>query len=100
MTWVRNDKRGCILEIHAQPQARKNELVGLHNDRLKVKIKSPPVDGKANECLVEYFVELLGLSRSAVTLLRGETSRQKQLLIVGVTAEEVTATLSGLINLA
>jgi uncharacterized protein (TIGR00251 family) len=93
MTWIRPDKSGCIIDVHAQPQARKNEVVGLHNDRLKVKIKSPPVDGKANECLTEFIAELLNLNRSAVELIKGETSRQKQLLIHGMNPETAEALL-------
>ncbi|MEY4615792.1 MAG: hypothetical protein RJB66_752 [Pseudomonadota bacterium] len=93
MGWIRSDKKGCIIDVHAQPQARKNEVVGLHNDRLKVKIKSPPVDGKANECLTEFVAELLNLNRSAVELIKGETSRQKQLLIHGMSPETAEALL-------
>lgn len=93
MSWLRMDKLGVIVEIHAQPQARKNEVVGLHNDRLKVKIKSPPVDGKANECLIDYLADLLGTSRSKIRILKGETSRQKQVLLVGLTLEEVESQL-------
>lgn len=88
MAWIRPDKNGCIIDIHAQPGARKSEIVGLHNDRLKVKIKSPPVDGKANECLVEYLADVLSLSRSSVELLKGETSRQKQVRVYGLTPEQ------------
>lgn len=89
MAWIRSDRNGCIIEVHAQPQARKNEVVGLHNDRLKIKIKSPPVDGKANECLTEFIAELLNLNRSRVELIKGETSRQKQLLIHQMSPEQV-----------
>lgn len=89
MAWIRDDKNGCIIEIHAQPQAKKNEVVGLHNDRLKVKIKSPPVEGKANECLIEFLADLLNVSRSSVTLLSGETSRQKKLHVRGLFSAQV-----------
>jgi uncharacterized protein (TIGR00251 family) len=93
MPWIRNDKNGCVIELHIQPQARKNEIVGLHGDRLKIKIKSPPVDGKANECLVEFLAELLDVNQSAVELLRGETSRQKQVLLHGLSIDTVEALL-------
>ena len=93
MPWIRADKNGCTIDIHAQPQAHKNEVVGLHNDRLKVKVKSPPVDGKANDCLVEFIAQTLGLNRSRVELLKGSSSRQKQLLIVGMSPEAVEAVL-------
>jgi uncharacterized protein (TIGR00251 family) len=89
MTWIRPDKQGCLIEIHAQPQARKNEIIGLHNERLKIKIQSPPVDGKANEMLIEFLAETLKVSRSRLRLTKGETSRQKQVLVEGMTPAEV-----------
>jgi uncharacterized protein (TIGR00251 family) len=93
MTWIRSEKTGCIIELHVQPQARKNEIVCIHNNRLKVKIKSPPVDGKANESLIEFIAETLGLRISALELIKGETSRQKQILVHGVTASQVETML-------
>lgn len=89
MSWIRFDKKSCIIEIHAQPQAKKNEIVGLYNDRLKVKIKSPPVDGKANECLIEFIAKVVGVNRSSVELLKGESSRQKQIRISGLNLKQI-----------
>ncbi len=93
MAWIRFDKNGCLIDIHVQPGARKNEIVGLHNDRLKIKIKSPPVDGKANECLVEYLADALSLSRSSVELVKGDASRQKQVRVYGLTPDQAEALL-------
>lgn len=70
------------LEVHVQPGAKRTEAVGLHGDRLKVRLAAPPVDGKANEALLDFVAESLGVSRSAVTLLRGQTNRQKTVGIV------------------
>ena len=44
-----------IIECYIQPQSSKNELVGLYNGKLKIKITAPPVDGKANECLIKFL---------------------------------------------
>lgn len=65
------------LEVHVQPGAKTTEAVGLHGDRLKVRLAAPPVDGKANDALLAFVAESLGVPRSAVTVVRGQTSRQK-----------------------
>jgi len=69
------------LEVHVQPGAKTTEAVGLHGHRLKVRLAAPPVDGKANEALLTFVAESLGVPRSRVTLLRGQTSRQKTVAI-------------------
>lgn len=66
-----------ILKIHLQPGAKKNEIVGMHGDAVKIKIKAPPVEGKANEALIEFLSETLGVARSKIEIVRGHTSRQK-----------------------
>lgn len=67
--------------MYIQPGASKSEVVGLHGERLKVKIKAPPVDGEANKCLIEYMSKVLGISKSQCELIQGETSRQKTLYV-------------------
>lgn len=74
----------ALLEVHVQPGARKTEPAGMHGGRLKVRLAAPPVDGKANRALTDWAAEWLGVPRSAVTLVRGETSRKKTLRIEGL----------------
>lgn len=85
---------GVTLACHVQPGARRSEVVGFHGDALKIKIAAPPVDGAANEELARFVAEKLGVRGSAVSLLKGATSRQKVLLIKGVTLEAVAAMLT------
>lgn len=73
--------------LHAQPNSSKNQIVGLHGDRLKIKLKSPPVDGKANECLIEFLSEMLEISKSKIHLIKGQTGREKNLFIEGLSKE-------------
>ncbi len=70
------------LRVRVQPGARKNELVGVYNDRLKLKIAAPAVDNKANKALVQYLAEVLDLRKSQISLTAGTTSRDKTLAIV------------------
>jgi hypothetical protein len=70
-----------ILELHVQPGAKRDEVVGLHGERLKIRTSAPPVDGRANRHLLDFLAQCFGVPKSAVSLLRGETSRQKTVRI-------------------
>lgn len=75
---------GIRLKIQVQPGASKSEIAGLHAGRLKVRIKSPPVDGKANTALVEFFADVFGVGKSWVKLIAGVSARSKTVEILGV----------------
>lgn len=66
-----------LLTLHIQPGAKKTEVCGLHGDALKIRLAAPPVDGKANAALLAFVADRLGLSKSAVSLKSGQTSRRK-----------------------
>lgn len=83
----------CTLVIKAIPNAPRSEVVGWLGDALKVKVHAPPVEGRANEVLREFLADELGLPRRAVTVLRGDTSRQKLLRIDGLSLAEVRVKL-------
>ncbi len=80
-SWLKNHDRGTVLLLYIQPGASSNALAGIHGDRLKVKIKAPPREGEANEGLQEYFSGILRIPKSKIYLIRGESSRQKDLLV-------------------
>ena len=65
-----------------QPKASRDALVGLYGERLKVQISAQPVDGKANKHLLKYIAKEFGVAKVQVSLIRGESSRQKTLAIV------------------
>ncbi len=69
------------LTLRVQPGARRSALVGIYGDRLKVAVKAPPVDGKANAELVRLIASLVGLPRKAVTLSSGQAARDKRVTI-------------------
>jgi uncharacterized protein len=71
------------------PRARKTELGGVRDDALVVRLAAPPVEGAANEALVDYFAALLRLPRRAVRIVSGERGRRKRIALAGVTAEAV-----------
>lgn len=72
---------GVTLSLYIQPGASSSMISGLHGDRLKIKIKAPPVDGEANKELIRFLGDFFSLSSKKVHLLQGETSRQKVVLL-------------------
>ena len=89
MSWITENNTGVILDIHASPRAARNQIQGLHGDALKVRLQAPPVDGKANETLVEYIAEVLDIPRRQIALISGETNRHKRLAVRGISARAV-----------
>lgn len=80
------------LAVHVQPRASRNAVVGWHGDALKVALTAPPVDGAANAALIAFIAEHFGLKRSQISLVRGDSSRQK-LLALAVDPVELAAKL-------
>ena len=81
MNWYRIGRDGVSLQVQAQPGAKRTEVGGLQGDFIKVRLASPPVDGKANECLVRFLAQRLGVKKSQVTITRGLSSRRKTVLV-------------------
>lgn len=84
---------GIEIACHVQPRASRSRVAGLHGNAIKFQLAAPPVDGAANRALCELCAELLGVARSAVEIVRGETSRHKTVRVRGVTAERARAIL-------
>lgn len=76
-TYITKNESGILLKLYIQPGASKNQVAGEFGDPLclKIKIKSPPVEGTANKELVKFLSKTFGLSKSKFNLIRGETSR-------------------------
>lgn len=69
------------LTLRVQPRASRDEIAGVQGGRLKVRITAPPVDGKANAHLIRFLAREFKVPRSRITLLAGETGREKRLRI-------------------
>jgi uncharacterized protein (TIGR00251 family) len=85
------------LAIKAIPNAPRSQVVGWLGEALKVKVHAPPVEGRANEVLCEFLADTLGVPRRAVTVLRGDTSRQKLVRIEGLSPTDLKARLAQVI---
>ena len=75
------DKVGLKFNIYVQPRSSRNQVVGLHGDALKVKIKAPPVEGAANKMCIAVLAKALNVPKSAVEIVSGHSARTKRLLI-------------------
>ena len=75
------------IQVQIQLRSSKDQIIGIHNGRLKIKISAPPVDGKANQNLIEFIAKALGVSKSKVEILKGHTSKLKTLKVSGITQE-------------
>ena len=70
-----------VLSLHVQPKASKDEWAGLHGERLKLRIKAPPIDGKANQHLLKFMASEFGVKQCACMLLTGDSGRDKRVAI-------------------
>ncbi|MBK8002884.1 MAG: YggU family protein [Gemmatimonadetes bacterium] len=86
-------KDGIRIALQVQPRASRSEVLGLQGDALKVRVQAPPVEGAANQAVVELVAEALGVRRGAVSLVAGETGRRKVVAVAGITAAEAARRL-------
>lgn len=84
---------GVVINVRAAPRSSRAGLDGTLGDALKVRIRSAPVDGKANKELIEVLADAFGLPKSAVAFKGGETSKTKRLLLRGITKDTILSRL-------
>lgn len=87
MTDIRKEPQVTI-EVQVQPRSSRDEVLGLQNGRIKVRVTAPPEGGRANERLREVIARELGVPKSRVEIVRGETSRLKTVRISGLGRDE------------
>ncbi len=81
-SWRRAESNGSVvLDIHVIPRASRTAVDGTHDGALKIRLHAPPVDGQANQALLEWLADRLGIARRDIELLRGATARRKQLRV-------------------
>ncbi len=90
---VTEGKEGCTFQVRAVPRSRRDEVVGLYGDALKIRLTAPPERGKANQALQEFLAGRLGVSLSDVEIISGHTSRRKRVRVRGVSADAIRALL-------
>jgi len=96
--FIRDVADGCMLSVRVHPGAKTNAVTGLHADAVKISLNAPPSDGRANDALIAFIAERVGLPRARVALISGLASRSKVLRITGKSAAEVREALFPVIN--
>lgn len=90
-------EKPTTIAIHVHPNARRTEIARFAEGVWYIRVAAPAVEGKANEALLRFLSEVLGVSKTSLTIKRGTTGRWKAVSIVGLTQEEATKRLeSGL----
>jgi uncharacterized protein (TIGR00251 family) len=85
---IRPAKGGCQLPVRVRPRAGLSAIEGVHGGALKVSVREPPEDGKANRAVRRLLASVLQIPTGSVTLISGARSREKLLLIVGLSEQE------------
>ena len=86
---------GVTFAVQVVPRASKNEIAGIHGDALKIRLTAPPVEGKANEALIAFLAQRLGVRKGQVEIVAGATSRRKMIRVIDLSAQEVKEILLG-----
>jgi uncharacterized protein len=81
---LQESAQGISFSVKVHPRARKNAITGTLGDALKLALTAPPVEGRANQAVIEFFADLFDIPRSSVTIASGETSRNKVVRVAGL----------------
>jgi hypothetical protein len=90
---IQESAGGVTFAVRVIPRSSRNQVAGVSDDALKLKLTAPPVEGAANEALIGFLAERLGVRKSAVSIISGERNRSKTVRVEGVTRERVEKVL-------
>ncbi len=97
-TCVKDSPQGALIMVQAVPRSSRTEIVDIQQERCRIKVKAPPVDGEANAALVEALAKIFGLPKRSVVQTKGQSGRQKTFLLSGKSREEVCAIIDRIIS--
>jgi uncharacterized protein (TIGR00251 family) len=93
---IRETETGVVFRIRVVPRASRCEPAGFQDDALKLRITSPPVEGKANEACIALLAEMLGVKKARVAIISGHASRTKTVAVEGLKVTEIAALIAAL----
>ncbi len=99
MECIRDTREGAALHVLVQPKSSRNDVEGLFDGLLKIRLTAPPIEGKANRACLDYLAKLLNIPKSSMSVSVGLKSRTKTICIVGYSAEEIRIKLTPLLQL-
>jgi len=95
---VRETREGASFAVRVSPRASRTAIVGVTGDgkdaAVRIALQAPPVEGRANAALIEFLAELLGVARSAIVIVGGESARTKRIVVRGRDAMEVATAIA------
>jgi uncharacterized protein (TIGR00251 family) len=91
---IQESAKGVSFAVKVQPRGRKNAITGTVGEAIKLAITAPPVEGKANQAVIEFFANFFEIPRSSVSIASGETSRNKVIRVSGISAQHVRERLA------
>jgi uncharacterized protein len=86
---VREEAGAVTFDVLVQPRASRAKIGPVHDDRLKIAVTSPPVDGEANAAVIELLAKRLGVAKGAVAVIAGASSRRKTVRVIGVSRTQI-----------
>lgn len=92
---IEESASGVRFRVRVQPRASETGIAGAHGDAIRVRIAAPPVDGAANEELVRFLAKKLGVPRAAVSIVSGDSGRDKLIEVSGARVADVRDALGG-----
>lgn len=98
MLRIGETEKGAVLDVRVLPRSSRCEIAGVQDGALKIKITAPPVEGKANKECVRFISGLLKIKKTAVSIIAGEKSKNKTILVSGMTAQDIENVIRPLIE--
>ena len=92
--WLHLQGEAVLVDVLVAPRASRTRVMGVHDERLKIQLTAPPVEGKANDALVRFLAQTLEVSRAQVEIVGGASSRRKTVRLMGVTAQRAIMKLT------
>lgn len=87
--FIKKHSQGWVVQVVVAPRAKRSSFLGFHGGLPRISVAASPIDGRANEELMRFIAELLGVANQSIQLLRGDSSKYKSLLIMGVPEETI-----------
>ena len=97
MLSVKETKKGILLHVLVVPGSAKCGIAGIHDDALRIKITARPIEGLANLECVRFLSHVLGIKKHQITIVSGHKTKKKTVAIEGLSREDVTIRLSGIL---
>ncbi|GAB1353421.1 hypothetical protein MASR1M12_21570 [Erysipelotrichia bacterium] len=95
---IRESADGALIMVLAIPRSSRTEIVDIQQERCRIRVKAPPVDGEANAALVEALAKIFGLPKKMVVQTRGQTGKQKTFLLSGLSKDDACSVIDRIIS--